>query len=180
MTSEYQQVEQERRGRNFGRDGTIFEVDYSGSIPLYRVKDGKLESGWLMPLNQRSGGDREADFYEMGEQVAFFMIAGGDSRGYILGSVPQAKYPVPEHTPDRHARYYKDGAIVRYDRLHHHYEINLPAGATVEINASGGVVMNATEGNVNVNGDVIADGVSLKHHKHDKVKTGNAVTGEPI
>lgn len=179
MNKGYQQVEQERRSRNAFREGVIFETDYEGNIPRYRVKEGKFESGWLMALNARSGNDREADLLEIGEQVVFLMIAGGDSRGYIIGSTPQDKYPSPERTPGRHARHYKDGAIVRYDREKHHYEILMPATATLNIQASGGVTINANGGDVTVNGDVIADGVSLKNHTHVGVQKGSDKTGKP-
>ena len=36
-----------------------------------------------------------------------------------------------------------------------------------------------TAGNVNVTGDVIADGVSLKYHVHTGVTSGGADTGQP-
>ena len=50
------------------------------------------------------------------------------------------------------------------------------AGGAVEITASGGLTIIGT---VTVQGDVIADGVSLKNHKHGGVVTGGALTGVP-
>lgn len=180
MDSDYQQAESERRTRNGIREGVIFAVNYSGAIPFYRVEEGDFKSGWLKPLNMRSGGDREADLYELHEQVAFMMVSGGDSGGYVVGSIPQEGYPVPEDTPDRHARHYKDGAVIRYDREEHHYEIDLPKSGKITINAPAGVEINAPKGNVTVNGDVIADGVSLKNHVHKGVTPGKGLTGKPV
>lgn len=226
--SSYHLTESERRIRNGLRIGIVQEADYSGKIPRYRVQEladeqSTLTTGWVHALNVRAGGDREADFYEIGEQVGFMMIAGSDTYGYIIGSMPQDKYPSPEDTAERHARHYKDGAIIRYDREKHHYEINLPPDATVDIIAtggvfidaekgglevdaktggvsvdatnggveidakSGGVSIDASSGKVNVkgdvivqNGDVIADGISLKKHIHSGVYSGPSVTGKPV
>lgn len=50
---------------------------------------------------------------------------------------------------------------------------------TVTVNASG-VTIQLTGGNVTVlGGDVIADGISLKHHVHGGVEPGGGVTGPP-
>jgi hypothetical protein len=64
-----------------------------------------------------------------------------------------------------------------------------PAGATImtqsgstkiEVTASG-VTITLTTGNVTiVGGDVVADGISLKHHVHGGVEIGGGQTGEPV
>jgi hypothetical protein len=45
--------------------------------------------------------------------------------------------------------------------------LNAPAGATVN-------------GNVVVDGDVVADGISLIHHLHSGVQSGGSYTGPPV
>lgn len=173
----FELTEQERRARNFFREGVVFAVDSTFPVTRYRVGAGDYESDWLIGLVARSGGDRISDHYDIGEQVVFISVAGGDSGGYILGAIPQTKHPEPESTSDKHTRIYGDGAVFRYDREQHHYEISLPESATASIKAKGGVFVT---GDLFVTGDVVASGVSLVHHPHGGVVSGQGLTNKPI
>lgn len=64
-----------------------------------------------------------------------------------------------------------------------------PSGVIIRDSASGtvvrvtptGVTITLTSGNVTVTGgDVVADGISLKHHRHGGVQPGSGETGEPV
>lgn len=55
------------------------------------------------------------------------------------------------------------------------------SGTVITVTPGGGVAIALSGGNVTVTGgDVIADGISLKHHRHGGVQTGSGSTGEPI
>jgi len=64
--------------------------------------------------------------------------------------------------------------------------LTLDTDKAVGIKAANGVSMDGGAGNVTmkgtliVEGDVIANGVSLVHHVHDKVQPGGGNTGEPV
>lgn len=57
--------------------------------------------------------------------------------------------------------------------------IEFTNGNRIEHNVNTGEINIIAIGNVNVTGDVIADGISLKHHKHSGVKAGADKTGVP-
>lgn len=71
---------------------------------------------------------------------------------------------------------YANGAYIEHDRASGRLtlditgDIDIIAGGTVTITAPGSVI---------VNGDVIADGISLKTHVHGGIKPGPADTGGP-
>ena len=57
--------------------------------------------------------------------------------------------------------------------------IEFTNGNRIEHNIDTGAITITAVGNVIVNGDVIADGISLKNHTHDKVRAGTDSTGKP-
>ena len=55
---------------------------------------------------------------------------------------------------------------------------NLTVNGNITINGGGGGAINATGCTINLSGgDVIADGISLKNHKHGGVQSGGSLTG---
>lgn len=64
---------------------------------------------------------------------------------------------------------YKTGS---YIYLKENNNIEIKVGATTYTFTDGALIV--------TNGDVIADGISLKHHVHDNVQSGNDITGEPV
>lgn len=79
--------------------------------------------------------------------------------------------------------------MIAYDPETHHLDVTLPAGATAEIVAEGGLTI---RGDVYVHGklevskdiwageEVTAAGVKLTKHKHKGVQVGTAQSGEPV
>lgn len=76
----FQTSEGHRRLRNLFRQGEVIAVDVPNDI--YRVQDGKLETGWLIALN--------GFVYEKGDDVVFALENGSDNHGVIFGYHPQA------------------------------------------------------------------------------------------
>ena len=89
---------------------------------------------------------------------------------------------------------FADGAQLTYDPQSGALRAVLPAGATAEIDAPGGITLrgNVTiEGNVSVTGavqvdqtltaaqDVVADGISLTGHFHGGISSGQSKTLKP-
>ena len=52
--------------------------------------------------------------------------------------------------------------------------------SVLDINCGSGTVNVIAAGNVNVTGDVIADGISLKTHIHSGVEPGGGTSGPPV
>lgn len=117
---------------------------------------------------QQSQDNKDSWLPDIGEQVVCLFLPSGNAQGFILGSFySDVDPPVVSDPNKRHVRF-ADGTIVEYDRSTH----------TLTINAQGPVNITAA-GNVNVTGDVIADGVSLKTHVHGGVEPGGGTTGQP-
>lgn len=150
--------ELERRLANVVRYGTITEVDPSNARARVTF-GGETESAWLPFSTSRAGGARVWSPPVRGEQVVVFSPMGDTAAGVITGSVPNDAFPPPS----------SDGAT---------YRIDMPGG--VSISVAGGSISITAPGNIVVNGDVIADGISLKTHVHDGVQVGSSNTGEPV
>jgi len=106
---------------------------------------------------------------DSGEQVVCVFLPSGNAQGFILGSLYSAKDAPPVSNSDKRHIKFSDGTAVEYDRVTH----------TMTIDAKGPINIIAT-GNVNVTGDVTADGISLKTHVHSGVMTGSGNTGAPV
>lgn len=84
---------------------------------------------------------------------------------------------------------WEDGSRITYDPEGHAFVIDLTAGATARIIAPGGLTIDADvtingdialQGKMTASDDVIADGKSLKSHKHGRVMAGAAQSGPPV
>ena len=158
MTDTLRVSELERRLANVVRYGTITQVD-PGNARARVTFGGETASAWLPFSTSRAGGARVWSPPVQGEQVVVFSPMGDTGTGIIMGSVPNDAFPPPS----------SDGAT---------YRIDMPGG--VSISVAGGSISITAPGNIIVNGDVIADGISLKMHVHDGVQGGSSNTGQPV
>ncbi len=101
--------------------------------------------------------------------------SGNLATGVILGALYADSAPANGDRAGLQRATFSNGSVIEFDRDANTFRMNL-AGGAVEITASGGLTIIGT---VTVQGDVIADGVSLKNHKHGGVVTGGALTGVP-
>lgn len=154
----------DRRVASLMRFATITAVDAANARARVSF-GGDTSSHWLQFSVGRAGGARIWSPPVVGEQVLVFSPSGDTGQGVIVGSLPSTEFPSPS----------SDGAT---------YQIDLPGG--VSISVAGGAVNITAPGAVNitgdviVNGDVIADGISLKTHVHGGVAIGGDETGEPV
>ena len=168
MEQPLQRADLLRRLENLIRLGTVADVDYQQA--LVRVDVSELRTDWLPWLTARAGGDRDWWAPEIDEQVLLLAVSADPAQAVVLPAVYRDQFPPPGSGPDIRRVVFGDGANMYYDRSAHHLEICLPLGGTVHICATG---------DVTVDGDVIADGVSLKTHVHTEVKTGGDLSGPP-
>jgi phage baseplate assembly protein V len=107
---------------------------------------------------------------DVGEYVLCAFLPTGNASGFVLGSLYSANNEPDLKTNDKRAMLFDDGTYIEYDRAQHLLTVDVPSGV-VNINVNGPVNIAAT-GNVNVTGDVIADGISLKNHVHPENDSG--------
>ena len=149
----YDISELNRRLANLIRLAKIVKADYARA--RVKAQSGELVSGWLPWLTARAGQDRSWWAPEVGEQVLLLAPSGDPAQGMVLPGIYQNACPPPERRADRHQTTYSDGAVFLYDRQRHHWDISLPARATVRLVAPGGVTI---AGDVTVTGNIKATG----------------------
>ncbi|GMB00442.1 phage baseplate assembly protein V [Pelosinus sp. IPA-1] len=149
------------------RVGPVTSIDDVGQ--RVRVTFGDMDnlvSPWLQVACRGSGQDDEYWMPDINDQVLCLMMPTGNAEGYVLCSV-RGNTPKAGAVGKRYVRF-ADGSEVEFDR----------ASGTLTIITTGPVNITAA-GNVNVTGDVIAGGVSLKNHTHGGVVSGGGSTGKP-
>lgn len=175
------------------RLGVIASVDLGSAHCTVRC--GEPEEGeivtpairWAMP---RCGDTRVWSPPTVGEQVLLLCPDGEIGAAIALTGIIRDSFPPLGSTLEERIDF-ADGAQLRYDPEAHHLEALLPDGATATITAPGGLTINAQAG-VTINGDitlngtltasedVIADGISLKTHRHGGVQPGSGQSGGPV
>lgn len=104
---------------------------------------------------------------DVGEHVVCLFLPNGLAQGFCLGAIYSAEDVPPASDANKRVIQFEDGTRIEYDRTEH----------ILTINAVGPVNIIAA-GNVNVTGDVVADGISLKNHVHPENDSGGP-TGKP-
>lgn len=113
------------------------------------------------------GSQNTKDFWipATGESVVCIFISDRSRVGFILGTYFNDEDQPPVKDKSKRHLKYEDGTTIEYDVKTH----------TLVIDCIGTVNIKAT-GNINVIGDVLADGISLKNHTHTTV---NGETSTP-
>lgn len=166
------------------RIGMIETVDLSAARITVRL--GEIVSPPL-PWLELAGAFRSWTPPVVGEQVLLLCAEGDIAHGCALRGLYSTAFPAP--ADDGRARLLMpDGTTIDYDPDTHELAITL-AGGKATIIAPEGV---SITGNVSVDGDmdltgrltarddVIADGKSLKGHKHSAVQPGSGQSGAPV
>ena len=164
------------------RFATVETVDLAAARCVVRV--GELLTGPIRWIEAAAGATRTWSPPAVGEQVLLLCAEGELEMAVALRGITCAAFP-PIGDSLRELVRFEDGAEIAYDPETHKLEAMLPAGATVAIEASGGITIDASEGgiaiigDVSVEGDVVARGVSLVKHRHQQVRIGTDLSGEP-
>jgi phage baseplate assembly protein V len=153
--------------KNLIRVGRVSAVDPVNATARVVFEAHGLVS-YDLPVLQRQTL-RNKDYYlpDVGEHVVCIFLPTGNAEGFVLGAIYSREDQPPAASADKRMVRFEDGTSVEYDRASH----------TLTINAVGPVNIVAA-GNVNVTGDVIADGISLKNHVHQENDVGG-LTGKP-
>jgi phage baseplate assembly protein V len=168
------------------RLGTIESVAHAQGTCRMRI--GDIVTGDLPWLAGRAGAVSIWSPPTVGEQCMLLCPEGDHEAGLVLPGLFSSTNPAAGTDADSVVIKFADGTLLRYDLAAHALEATIAAGGTVAIDAPGGVSIKgpvAIEGPVTINGkltasdDVVADGKSLRSHKHSGVSSGGAVSGPP-
>lgn len=151
------------------RVGRVSSINPAAATARVAYEDrSKMVSAELPVLVRGSRNNKDYWMPDPGEQVLCLFLPNGRGQGYIVGSFYSAADSPPVTTEQKRSMIFADGTKVEYDTL----------TSTLTIDARGPVNIIAA-GGVTVTGDVIADGISLKHHTHGGVQTGSGSSGPP-
>jgi phage baseplate assembly protein V len=163
----FEVAELSRRLANLVMLGKVAEVDHEAA--RVKVKVGDLVTAWRPWLALRAGGNSNWHPPEIDEQVVLLSVNGDPAQSVVLVGLYQDAHPAPSSDPDIDVSVYSDGAKISYDRNQHKLSAILPAQASVELIAPGGVTI---EGDVTIVGSVFVSGILIdaagntNHHSH--------------
>jgi phage baseplate assembly protein V len=179
------------------RIGTVTAVDLASARCTVRYGDpDDDEPGETPPirwLTARAGATRVWSPPSIGEQVLLLSPGGQVGSAIALTGIVQDAFPALGSSEAEMIEF-ADGARITYDAQAGALTAILPAGATAEIEAPGGIILRGPvtiEGDVTIEGavdvsetvtaadDVIAAGKSLKSHRHTAVAAGSSQSGPP-
>lgn len=140
------------------RVGYVKSVDEKKCKARVLYKDTGLLSAELQIAYRSSFKNKDYWMPDIEEQV---LVAVTDqSVGYIIASLYSDVDQPPVQDKNKRHITFKDGTVIEYDT----------SSSTLYIDCKGPINIKAT-GNINVQGDVIADGISLKTHTHPGVES---------
>ncbi len=170
---------------DLAREGVVVSVDRAAGTARVQLAD-ELTTGDIPWLAGRAGSTRTWSPPAIGEQVMVLAPEGDTARGVIIGSLSSDAHPNPANDASTLTEY-EDGARIGYNPETHALIAILPAGATVRIDADGGLSLKGdmtvdgdikSTGTITADTDVIVAGKSLKNHVHIGVQAGGALSGK--
>jgi phage baseplate assembly protein V len=160
--------------------GTIASVDLAAARITVRV--GEIETQPIRWSTGAAGGTQIWIRPKVGEQVLLMTPEGDIEAAIAYPGVTFDAFP-PIADPDRDVIRFEDGATVAYNPGAGQLEVTLPGGGTIKLLVPAGVEIQGDvkiQGKLDVTGDVVGAGVSLKNHMHDKTQPGGGVSGKPV
>lgn len=140
-----------------------------------RLQIGEILTQWIPVAMPAAGAVRAWSPPSVGEQMLVLAPGGEPDQSVAIGGIYSAAAPAPSDDLEETRIEWDDGAAVSYHRGAKRMTIDLPGGQ-LNLLAPGGVTI---IGDVTVDGDVIAGGISLIEHIHGGVQRGAAETDPP-
>lgn len=139
--------------------GIVSAVDLANS--KVRVEYATDDNGdpaltpWIKWGVQNASDNIEWNPPKVGEQVMLGCPSGNIALAKIITRFYQTNYPAPSSADNIKLMNFSDGAVISYDTAAKHLAVELPAGATLALNAAGGLTLT---GDVTLNGKLTATG----------------------
>jgi phage baseplate assembly protein V len=163
------------------RFGTVASVDHAKAT--CRVRLEQILSGDVPWAGGRAGATRTWSPPSVGEQVVLICPEGDIAAGFIIPGVYSNARPAPAATEGSFSIHFDDGTWLGYDPGAKALTAIVGAGGTALIEAPGGITIRGdvtVEGKLTASDDVLAGDTSLRNHRHDKVQSGDAISGKPV
>lgn len=162
------------------RFGTVSIVNNEKGKVKVTFQDLGTQSEELIVYQGRTTGTKEYQMPVVGENGLCLIVDNGNT-GYYLGSGFSLANPVPEGAAEgKDIKVYSDGTRIEYDEKTSRLYIDCKKKIEIicpEIFINGKVKI---KGDVEViEGDIKADGISLKKHLTTGVSSGKDVSGPP-
>ena len=179
-------IDTQRLIGDLAREGVVVSVDHAAGTARVQFAD-ELTTGDIPWLEGRAGSTRTHSPPAFGEQVMVLAPEADTARGVIIGSLSSDAHPRTANDESTLTEY-KDGARIGYDPKSHALTAILPGGATLRIDADGGLVFKGdmtvdgdikSTGTISADTDVVGAGKSLKDHVHLGVQPGSGLSGKP-
>lgn len=163
------------------RFGIISEVFPAKGTARVSFPADKIVSGELPILTPRSKNDKQADTFDINEQVVCLMDEHSED-GVILGAIFSSVDQPEGAGVDIWVRKFQGGTMIKHDRSNNKLTINLSASGSLEITGDLKVIgkIEASDNIESTSGDVKAASISLKLHTHPGVQPGSGSTGTPV
>lgn len=167
------------------RLGTVVSVDLAAGTCRFRT--GDIVTGDVPWLAGRSGATRTWSPPSVGEQGLLICPEGDTAAGVVIPGLFSNANPAPS-ADAIDLIMFEDGAIMSYDPVSHQLRAILPAGASAEVEAPGGLTIRSdvtilgtvtVSRTIDADGEITGKGIKLSAHKHLLVKAGTDKSGDP-
>ena len=172
------------------RFATVESVDLAEARCTLQIGDEDGDDSISPPVRwggMRCGKTRIWSPPSVGEQGILYCPDGEiENAIFVPGIICDAFPPVGDS--EMEIIEFEDGSRITHDAAAHAFVIDLTAAATAHMIVPGGLTIDADvtingditlQGKMTATDDVIADGKSLKSHKHGGVQAGGAQSGPP-
>lgn len=153
--------------KNLIKVGRVSSVDPATATARVVFEDQGVVSYNLPVLQHQTLKNKDYCLPDVGEHVVCLFLPTGNAEGFVIGAVYSDEDLPPVSSQDKRVIRFEDGTVIEYDRVSHILTISVVGPVNI-----------IAAGNVNVTGDVIADGISLKNHVHPENDIGTT-TGKP-
>ena len=165
------------------KTGVVTEVAGGFAVVAFEDLEG-LKTKPIPVIQSSTGLDKSFSMPKVGEHIAVLMDENMED-GVVLGAIYSEK-DVPPAIGNKRYLLHEDGTLISYDCDTHQASIIMdgcsfvatPSG--IQIVVGGCTFAFSSSGLQVTGGDVKADAISLKGHKHGNVQSGSAQTGVAV
>lgn len=181
-----------RRIENIARLGTVLQVRHAKPARC-RVKLGDNTTDWLPWLAGRAAGAKGSTWWPpvVGEQCLVVAPGGDLAQGVVLLGAYSDSMDAPGDAAgvdrtqwsEKDSAEYREGSYTVHTETRMVFEVAAGCRITLEPDnitlRAGAATLQIGPDRITSNVDVVAQGVSLVHHVHGGVRTGDSNTEEP-
>jgi phage baseplate assembly protein V len=177
--------------RNMFRQGKVIERIVDDTQCSVRVQWHDKRGLISRPLPVKQFGSKGTSAFwcpKIGDDVNVTMLPNSDGgEGFVDGSFYNTSNPPPVTNPDQRHITFADGTIIDYTeanaRTRTGGSLSITTQQPITITCEGIITIQATKtifnGDVDINGTLVLEGIIMNTHKHGGVESGSAKTTGP-